>query len=188
VKGITLREHFAGHSSSQVLLIGNGPSILGNPYGPLIDAFDGPVVRFNEFILEPVEYTGTRTDLWVICPRSKPVAHFNPTLAHLITKVPLRIQYYGMDLRDINKKRGSNNPHTTRSTGIATMFWCLEEGYAVVLHGFDHFAPDRPVHYYPHDRGFNICGQRGHKKDEEMVKQAIADDKPVTYLEEVLNG
>lgn len=177
-----LSYYFSKYASRRVLLIGNGPSILDHPAGQEIDAFNGPVVRFNEFVLEPVEYTGTRTDLWVICPKSHDVRFMHPDLVHLMVKVPMRIQYYGVDPKEIDKHRGCQNPHDTRSTGIATMFWCLEEGYEVVLHGFDHFAPDKLVHYYAHDRGFDICGQRGHKKDKEIVEQAIIEGEPVSYM------
>jgi hypothetical protein len=88
-----LSYYFSEYASRRVLLIGNGPSILDHPVGQQIDAFNGPVVRFNEFVLVPVEYTGTRTDLWVICPKSKPVDHYHPDLVHLMVKVPMRIQY-----------------------------------------------------------------------------------------------
>lgn len=151
------------------LLVGNGPSILDKPFGVLIDAFDGVVVRFNEFVLKPAAHTGTRTDLWVIAHRSHNIENMHPGLRHKIARVPRHIQYKDAETR-------------FRSTGVAAMFWFLEEGFEVKLHGFDHFNPGRRVHYYPHDRGWDLCVGRGHPKDREMVQEVIREGKPVTYF------
>ena len=78
----------------RVLLVGNGPSILDKPMGHDIDTFDGEVVRFNEFVLEPAEYTGTRTDLWLIAHKSHPVQNMHPDLVNKIARVPKEIQRY----------------------------------------------------------------------------------------------
>ena len=161
----------------KALLVGNGPSILDAPMGSTIDAFDGTVVRFNEFILEPVECTGTRTDVWIICWAShRAVYGMHPELAFGHTKVPRHIQYKDRETR-------------FRSTGIAAMYWFLEQGYEVVLHGFDHFDLERRKSYFDHDRGTWLCkdymrgGKRPcHNKDREMVEEVIAEGQPVRYL------
>jgi hypothetical protein len=133
----------------------------------MIDEFDGEVVRFNEFVLEPVEYTGTRTDVWIIARKSHAIADLHPTLVNKVVKVPAHIQYEGKEER-------------FRSTGVAAMYWYLERGYEVVLHGFDHFDPDRPRHYYED----TVKLPTEHHHDREMVMEAIANGKPVEYLDE----
>ena len=163
----------------EALLVGNGPSILDKPLGSVIDAFPGEVVRFNEFILEPAEYTGTRTDVWVIAHRSHSIENMHPDLVSRIAQVPRRVQY-------------RNRRRRFRSTGIAAMFWYLREGYEVVLYGFDHFALDRRKNYYDHDKGNMLCreyvaGKPYHDKDKEMVEEAIKAGRPVSYLHERLN-
>lgn len=160
---LDLTQAFKDYSSGKVLLIGNGPSILDRPLGTEIDAFDGPIVRFNEFILEPEECTGTKTDLWVICWKSHDVTHMHPELVHLITRVPKRIQYFEKEKR-------------FRSTGVATMFWCLEAGYSAYLHGFDHFDRSKPWHYFTHDKG-----KPGHEHDAEIVGEAMENGYKIQY-------
>jgi hypothetical protein len=49
---------------SRVILVGNGPSLLAQSQGPIIDTFD-EVIRFNRYRLNGFEpFTGTRTTLW----------------------------------------------------------------------------------------------------------------------------
>ena len=162
-----LKHEFARFTSGKVLLVGNGPSITDNPFGAIIDAFDGPVVRFNRFQLKPVECTGTRVDLWVVRYSfttngiDKWPDH-DRARAHLLTRFP-------KDLRFDDKGR-------KHSTGVATMLWCLREGFTVTLHGFDHFRADRPVHYYP----YHLV--ETHPQDKETVEHAIKHGSQITYF------
>ena len=54
-------------NNKKIIIIGNGPSVLNNENGKLIDSFD-KVVRFNTFKndSEYSKFVGTRTDLWFI--------------------------------------------------------------------------------------------------------------------------
>jgi hypothetical protein len=156
----------------QVLLVGNGPSILDKPLGGAIDAFDGEVVRFNEFVLDPVEYTGVRTDTWIIAHKSHPIEHMHPELFSKIVRVPKEIQYLNKDTR-------------LRSTGVAAVFWFLTMGYEVVLHGFNHFDPEKRLHYFDHDRGCELVKNvKTHPHDRALVEEAVADGMPVRYFDE----
>ena len=154
----------------RVLLVGNGPSVLDKPLGHVIDAFDGLVVRFNEFILDPAAYTGLRTDVWIVAHKSHDVTALHPELADKLTRVPKEIQY-----KDKDEK--------LRSTGVAAMFWFLGMGYEVVLHGFDHFAPEERLHYFDHDRGSELSKNvKVHYHDQKLVEDALLDGNPVRYL------
>ena len=48
---------------NDIIIVGNGPSLLNNPYGAEIDSF-GTIVRMNKFKLNPVENTGIKTSIW----------------------------------------------------------------------------------------------------------------------------
>ncbi len=150
----------------EVLLVGCGPSILDKPMGRAIDSFSGQVVRFNEFVLEPEECTGTRTDMWIWARKSHNIIHLHPELEHLVVRVPAHIQYAGKKDR-------------FRSTGVAAMYWFLGQGSSVVLHGFDHFNPDRPRHYYEDEMRLPT----DHMHDKEMVEEAVSKGLPVSYLD-----
>ncbi len=165
-----LKHEFARFPSGKVLLVGNGPSITDKPLGAVIDAFDGPVVRFNRFQLKPVECTGKRADLWVVrySFTTDGLAQWpehDKERAHLLTRYP-------RDLRFDDKGR-------KHSSGVATMLWCLREGFEVALHGFDHFREDRPVHYYP----YHLV--ETHPQDKETVGRYIQDGYPIRRFQNV---
>ena len=49
--------------NNKIIVIGNGPSVLNNKYGDIIDQF-GEIVRFNNFVTEGYEeYIGRRTTI-----------------------------------------------------------------------------------------------------------------------------
>ena len=51
-------------TSSSIIVIGNGSSVLDKEYGKIIDDFE-EVVRFNNFIIDGYEkYIGTKTTIW----------------------------------------------------------------------------------------------------------------------------
>lgn len=162
---------------AKALLIGNGPSILENPLGESIDTFQGIVVRFNEFVCSPATCTGTRTDMWIICRTSHSAVYkMHPEIGIKPKKVPKHIQYYEKETR-------------FRSTGIGAMFWFLDQGYSVYLYGFDHFHPEKRLHYFDHDRGKMLCKEytnggrkQYHSHDQELVLEAINNGLPVRYF------
>ncbi len=150
-----------------VLLIGNGPSVLDRELGSIIDSGDWSVGRFNRFQLEPVECTGTRVDWWIIAEARLRVFDLqqNPQ-ARLL---PLRT------------RRGRGN-YARKSTGIAAMQHFLHRGNSVVLHGFDHFDPSRPMHYYDTTERM----RPEHKHDKVRVDKSIARGYEVSYLKDIV--
>jgi len=152
----------------RVLLVGNGPSIVGKPMGKAIDAFDGAVVRFNRFVLEPVECTGTRVDLWIRSRLSGDLrAHVNPDIRHLIAGLP----------EEIRKSWKTSRRKWFLSNGLLTIHWALNEGHEVVLHGFDHFDRNRKLHYFE-EKPWKL----DHIKDRDAVIALLEEGKPVSYL------
>jgi len=156
-----------------VLLVGNGPSILHAPYGKVIDEFDGLVARFNHFVLDPVEYTGTRTDVWIVnydVGKSQTrLKKIRPNHAHLATFVP-------------NGYNPSKNGYRDKSTGIAAMLWYLDQGYSVILHGFTHFQRGAQKHYYSHE----VTEKMWHHGDRAEVDRVMKAGLPVCRLRMLL--
>lgn len=51
-------------TDKQIVLVGNGPSVLNQQNGKLIDSYD-TIMRFNFYHIKKYEqYVGTRTDMW----------------------------------------------------------------------------------------------------------------------------
>ena len=168
----------------EILLIGNGPSCLDNEYGELIDSHD-IVVRFNNFETESFEkFVGTKTNYWVktimsnkhdnvnfeqkffvypsiVAPNIQKINELNKN-GHIIVPVSL--------YNRINKLINKNN--TWATTGLVMIFYFIEEGYTVKIHGFDFFK--NGVHYYEDD-----SVMRGHAPniEESLVSELIRDGK-----------
>jgi hypothetical protein len=139
-----------------VLLVGNGPVILneGTRHGSLIDAFNGKVVRFNNYVTNDyTSYVGTRTDWW--CTAEAFSAHLGDTYERVICSA-----YYGSQgsaaftslvsafpsaERIAAAHQSTGYPHP--STGAMLVRMLLAEGRDVWLTGFDHFIGPR-YHYW----------------------------------------
>ena len=160
-------------SYKNVLLVGNGPSILHAPYGQVIDEFDGEVVRFNRFVLEPTTHTGLRTDTWVAnySLTDEDLAKLHPELVDKITRVPKEFA-----------NTVSKQSYWFRSVGVSTMFWYLDMGYTVILHGFTHFTRGEQRHYFEyglHEKLWHACDRR-------LVQGVMGEGKPVCHLRSLL--
>ncbi len=168
----------------EILLIGNGPSCLDKEFGELIDSHD-IVVRFNNFETKSFEkFVGKKTNYWVKTIMSNKhdkvifdkkfftypsiVSQNTEKLNSLInngyTIVP--VSFYDK----INKLINKNNSWAT--TGLVMIFYFIEEGYTIKIHGFDFFK--NGVHYYEDN-----STMKGHAPniEESIVNQLIKEGK-----------
>lgn len=158
---------------TKVVLVGNGPSLLGAHNGQAIDCHD-EIVRFNRFRLRGFEaHTGTRTTLWstfghgylpgdddvrpermifVYGERGEPA--YEPKEIYRIPRA-----FYNQQWQRLRDK--ANRPPEARqcsiSSGFVVAMWLLHVVglERVTLAGFDHFRKDfSNQHHYYNPRGY----------------------------------
>ncbi len=152
-----------------MLLVGNGPSILDNQWGHIIDAWDGEVVRFNRFVLEPEECTGTKAEWWFTSAHKTSWRH-NPEKHPDLIWVPA--------LSTMGK---SKRYRSKESSGVSAIRFFIDRGDSVVLHGFDHFDLGRRMHYWD-----NEPMKYTHRHDKQRVEDMIAKGKDIQYLKDIV--
>jgi len=153
---------------TRVVVVGNGPSVLAQPLGNQIDAFD-EIIRFNRYQVKGFEsHTGTRTTLWstfghgylpgdedqrparmifVYGERGEPA--YTPDEIYRIPKA----YYKDLQQRTLAaSQRPADRQATGMSSGCLVLHWLLEVVglEKVVFTGFDHFRKDysNQHHYY----------------------------------------
>lgn len=161
-------------SSTKVVLVGNGPSLLQATNGSVIDKFD-EVVRFNRFKLRGFEpHTGTRTTLWstfghgylpgdddvrpsrmifVYGERGEPA--YAPDE---LFRIPRAFYNTQRDrVRAASKRSPEHIAKTGMSSGFVVAMWFLEVVGLdrITLAGLDHFRKDHSnQHHYYNPRGY----------------------------------
>lgn len=175
--------------TKNVILVGNGPSVLNKKNGHLIDEFDN-VVRFSWFHIKGhEEYVGTKTDTWfttVACPTrmkqkyklvyehswewsaEKDKNYKNLISAGHETKKTLR-----EDLKEIQRYVKSED-YWTYSTG-AIAIWILLRTYdKIIITGFDWWENNEKHHYGDNQRIGSI-----HEPDKEyrFIKMLLDENK-----------
>jgi hypothetical protein len=148
----------------EILLIGNGPSILSKEVGHIIDTY--PLIcRFNAFQINGYEkYTGMRTDVWITCLIDEVIK--NECLKYKKIYFPLAQQRF-LDLEKIipnsecfpkyiyNNAASFNNEYWFYpSSGLMASLFFIEREYDVIIHGFDFFQTSR--HHYCDDQQLGI--------------------------------
>jgi len=141
--------------ASKVLLVGNGPSVLDRKLGAEIDAFDGPVVRFNSYRIPGYdEYVGTRTDIWVTCDAfpawwkdyQKVIccSYHRSQDNKILVKLRERYQCDHFPEWAWDGVMNRMNFNAPSSGAVATEYFAKD--HRVYLYGFDFFAGDK--HHY----------------------------------------
>uniref|UniRef100_A0A7S1EXX7 Uncharacterized protein n=1 Tax=Noctiluca scintillans TaxID=2966 RepID=A0A7S1EXX7_NOCSC len=149
-----------------VVIIGNAPTLTsGTALGPQIDRFP-TVVRFNEFTVDPVEFSGSKTSFHFCSGRTLPSAktsvlpHFNASLAHAVQLFMPRIE----DTWEIYTRLTSTDVWFIDESRILSLhqkigcrFWQVpSSGMLAIdafrdrdvrLHGFNFFQ-SRRMHYF----------------------------------------
>lgn len=158
-------------------IVGNGGCLLDEPRGAEIDAH-AVVARFNNYELEPVENTGSRTDIWVtslyLDVRSRDERYDRvlcpiPFPERAWTQHPYRRNDKLAEAFDVEYIPGELFLELERriprpSTGIAFLWWiCRVRGPVdrSSIYGFDNFAGR--LHYFD---GMDRCA---HDRDAERA-------------------
>ncbi len=140
----------------RILLIGNGPSALAKDLGSEIDAFDGKVVRFNDFRIEGYEdKLGKRTDIWITTSAYGPHLRNNFHDVHVMTWATDRECKSHLDVKKwypntekysaklIDKTREIMGFSAPSTGAVAVQFY---EGHEIYIYGFDFFK--QKIHHY----------------------------------------
>tara|TARA_R110000772_G_scaffold266171_1_gene388289 strand:+ start:5750 stop:6331 length:582 start_codon:yes stop_codon:yes gene_type:complete len=174
----------------EILVIGNGDSVLKLDAGLAIDSFDGPIVRLNRAITKGFESkVGTRTDVWAT--GGDTYYHFRlpelgaKTLLMVIPSIADAHKEWlwwrfnqdrepGQELINITKDEYSSlsekGASLGPSTGLLSVGYYLNKGYRVHHYGFDHFLSVK-VHYWHESPGTFTGFHHPHKEKEWFAKK-----------------
>ena len=169
----------------QIVLIGNGKSVLNNKNGELIDSFNN-VVRFNFFFIDGYEqYVGTKLNIWFTTLFDKSRLSKLDKSVKIIEhcwnwneetdNVYQRINDFGVSnltktkrevIKEMQAILGDNSYHTF-STGAIALYMLAQEYTEISIYGFDWWETDlspQDKHHYAdnYKMGYN------HKPDKEL--------------------
>ena len=197
----------------EILIIGNGRSVLDHSFGEQINAI--PIVgRINNFSVENYsEYVGVKTDIWFnganqnlkrqkVIPNEVVVFIPPGILRRKKEKIHDRISRR----LHIDKEKYSLIPLETMenyeiltgvkrpTTGTACILWAVENFEKVIIHGFDFFI-DSKSHYNDNfitkwliDWGINKKGGKHNMMAEKIYIEKLIQDKKVIQLKEYLQS
>lgn len=152
--------------NQEVLIIGNGSSVLNFKYGEIIDRFQN-VGRINNYKVESFkENIGQKTDIW-FHGNNKKVRPRNVVPNKVIVFVPSSVYekfYDSMEVRIKERQNLDKNQYELVplkkiheyekliqsdriTTGTSSILWALENYKRVVIHGFDFFINSKE-HYF----------------------------------------
>jgi hypothetical protein len=197
----------------EILIIGNGRSVLDHSFGEQINAI--PIVgRINNFSVENYsEYVGVKTDIWFnganqnlkrqkVIPNEVVVFIPPGILRRKKEKIHDRISRR----LHIDKEKYSLIPLETMenyeiltgvkrpTTGTSCILWAVENFEKVIIHGFDFFI-DSKSHYNDNfitkwliDWGINKKGGKHNMMAEKIYIEKLIQDKKVIQLKEYLQS
>ena len=165
---------------SNLILVGNGPSVLRQRLGKVIDSFD-VVVRFNRFVTKGFEeYVGSRTDFWFTVtnrsrrrvrrikfkrtywwhPQSRGFGRFNRAYPDAILIDPTILEEIGK-VAEVTRSE-----YKRWSTGAIAAHTVLKEFPVVHIIGFDWWdGDDEGRHHY----GDEQTRGESHQPDYELM-------------------
>lgn len=152
------------NNKESIIIVGNGPSVLKNNYGNIIDSFDN-VVRINHY--KPSKNVGRKLTHYIFSPWKQIYnSEINELASQIIIwnlikkKEPivysnLKKTIY-MNVKKINdvlvkKFKFANFPQNPLpSTGIVTIlyFILLNKFEKIYIHGFDGLIPNKQLHFF----------------------------------------
>ena len=196
----------------EILIIGNGRSVLEYSFGKQINTIS-IVGRINNFAIKNYsEYIGQRTDIWFnganqnlkrqkvipdevvvfippeILRRKKEKVH-----EQIFNRLHIDKKYYSLMplevMENYEKITGVKRP----TTGTASILWAVENFEKVLIHGFDFFI-DSKTHYNENiinkwliDLGLiNKAGKHNMYAEKKYITTQIQENK-VIQLKEYLN-
>jgi hypothetical protein len=197
----------------EILIIGNGRSVLEYSFGKQINTIS-IVGRINNFAIKNYsEYIGQRTDIWFnganqnlkrqkvipdevvvfippeILRRKKEKVH-----DQISNRLHIDKKYYSLMplevMENYEKITGVKRP----TTGTASILWAVENFEKVLIHGFDFFI-DSKSHYNDNfinkwliEKGINKKGGKHNMMAEKIYIEKLIQDKKVIQLKEYLQS
>ena len=197
----------------EILIIGNGRSVLDHSFGEQINAI--PIVgRINNFSIRNYsEYIGQRTDIWFnganqnlkrqkVIPNEVVVFIPPEILRRKKEKIHDRIsrrlhidkeKYFLIPLETMENYEiltGVKRP----TTGTSCILWAVENFEKVIIHGFDFFI-DSKSHYNDNfitkwliNWGINKKGRKHNMMTEKIYIEKLIQDKKVIQLTKYLQS
>ena len=171
---------------TDLIIIGNGSTLLNQKNGSKIDSFK-KVVRFNSFKIKSFEdFVGTRTNSWVSCNACHLGKKFDEVIFHSWTKdknsdplfLKFQKKYPSIKILDHGLIKQANKllkigKLKAPSTGLLAILHFLNEVEEVTITGFDWWSNSKH-HYGDNERRGTL-----HEPDLEMkaINQLILDGK-----------
>ena len=197
----------------EILIIGNGRSVLDHSLGEQINAL--PIVgRINNFSLEKYsEYVGVKTDIWFnganqnlkrqkVIP-NEVVVFIPPEILHrkkekihglISRRLHIDKAKYSLIPLEVMENFEKISGVTRLTTGTASILWAVEYFEKVFIHGFDFFI-DSKSHYNENlinkwliDRGINKKGGKHNMIAEKQFIEKLIQEKQVILLKEYLRS
>lgn len=192
---------------SNVIIIGNGSSLLGRSLGSIIDSHE-QVLRFNEFKTVGFEAdVGTKTTIWFYhrdtehprvigrIPSVRPTRMFVhewnvPDTAPLLLQAAIERLGSGTQVMRVKKQILADmtifaeEKYTMWSSGAIATWLLLQETGRVTLAGFDWWH--KPAkHHYMNGQTFHHLSDRGHQpKIEKRFYDRLAETGRLHFLYE----
>ena len=198
---------------NEILIIGNGRSVLDHSFGKQINKFS-IVGRINNYSIDNyAEYVGGKTDIWFnganknlkrqkVIP-NEIVVFIPPEILRrkkkkvydqISNRLHIDKKYYSLIplevMENYEKITGVKRP----TTGTASILWAVENFEKVLIHGFDFFI-DSKSHYNDNfitkwliEKGINKKGGKHNMMEEKIYIEKLIQDKKVIQLKKYLQS
>ena len=197
----------------EILIIGNGRSVLDYSFGEQINKFS-VVGRINNYSTKKFEnFVGHKTDIWFnganqnlkrqkVIPNEVVVFIPPGILRRKKEKIHDRISRrlhidkakYSLIPLEVMETFEKISGVTRLTTGTASILWAVENFEKVLIHGFDFFI-DSKSHYNENlinkwliDRGINKKGGKHNMIAEKQYIEKLIKEKQVIQLKEYLQS
>jgi hypothetical protein len=194
----------------EIIVIGNGSSVLNHQYGELIDSFPD-VVRFNDFKTEGYEkFIGSKTTIWARSnskrTKERDWGIFDSVLvaspewnygninrivkgkdnATVISQEQALALQQELKLPGRVVKRGLAEKRGWPSTGLLILNYLIDKFETVYIHGFDCFKKEEGFsrHYYNNKERMSITHVHREDKEKEWIDKNIESGKLKTLHNE----
>jgi hypothetical protein len=181
------------NKNSTCILVGNGPSVMFEKLGHVIDSHD-EVLRFNQFTIKGFEeYTGTKTTLWSTFGRGVvPNDDLRPSrviFTHGETGKPayepeklwrIPLSYYNNLRYRIQKESNFEDVSVILpSSGVLMVTWLLDNIYDhLTIIGFDNFSKEKSgKHHYWNEQKFKKPKEHDGQWEFNYISKLISDGK-----------
>tara|TARA_B110000438_G_scaffold258470_1_gene267201 strand:- start:2531 stop:3139 length:609 start_codon:yes stop_codon:yes gene_type:complete len=190
-----------------ILIIGNGRSVLNQELGKYVDNFS-LVGRINNYSIDNYsKFIGNKTNIWfnganqnlkkqkyipneviVFIPPEIMLRKQNNIHKRIIKRLNIDENQYSLIPLETMEKYESISGIKRLTTGTASILWAIDNIETVVIYGFDFFI-DSKSHYNENiinkfliDWGINRKGGKHNMEEEKMFINQLIKEKKVTLL------